>query len=144
MPIVYIKRTKTVQLVEPGTGKQIVDANGQPQEVSFDAFVLSLMDDPAWSNGYEAARAQRAIEQALVKSVGKSCVELSAEDARRLKDCVEKPRKLVAGPFGPQETSGFRWHPSIAGQLVAHMDAIANPLESVSLADADVTEAKPA
>lgn len=97
MPIRYIEVPSPIALIDPPTGKPIVDPVGVPIVVKFSELVTRLMVHPLWTETVQAAKAQQDIYRELdaaTKEGGSGVMMISDEDWQKLKTSAEAPRGL--------------------------------------------------
>ncbi len=102
------------------TGEPIALPDG---ELTFEAFVGKLNENPLWAESYQAALAQRSIRQALATRHPDVQIVISEEDWKFLESAAKTPRTLIPG-MGV--IAGLGYTPGFASQLVVFQAAIIN------------------
>jgi hypothetical protein len=108
MPIRYITIPSPITFKNPLTGELIL-TNGQPESMTFEQFLLLLMQNPLWIENYRAMRAQSEVLSAWEKTravAGEPKVmPIAEEDWQRLKQAAEFPKPTLG--YNPALSSQF-------------------------------------
>lgn len=109
-------------------GRQVrPDATGaKPWTVPMSRFLSqgTFSTDPRWTRSAASMKAAVAIQMAFDQMEG-DVVKLIADDWKELKEALEKPRYLKAGPMGSEEVPGFGGFPGfVLQQFVPFIEAI--------------------
>jgi hypothetical protein len=102
---------------------------GTPKEtMDFGAFLLCLMGNPLWLEGYAQAKAQDNVlrSYALACDTNETTMQVSDEDFIFLERASREPKMMHIGPLGPQVMAGFGKHPAMARQFLPLQEAIIN------------------